>query len=100
MKNRVDWSKLDTKLRLKYGDFSNPDETPEHIRKAIEDCAELNTNPKQWARLVVLPVPTNTVVYVEVGSILSGGYVETKSQTWYYSKEKNGEVTVYKHTHR
>lgn len=100
-KNHIDWSKFSTELRLKYGDFEQTvDKTPAHVKKAIEDCAEINASPKKWAKLSVLPTPSAATVYLEVGNILSGGFVETKAQTWYYTKEKNGEVTVYKHTHR
>lgn len=94
-----DWTKFSTELRLKYGDFKETNETPAHIRKAIADCAELNSHPNKWAKLNVLPTPAVATVFLEVGSILSGGYVESKAQTWYYSKEKD-EVVIYKHTHR
>ena len=99
---KIDWSKFSTELRLKYGDFKETEETPSHIRKAIEDCAALNAHKNKWAKLNVLPTPAVATVYVEVGSILSGGYVESKSQTWYYSQDKDNknEVIVYKHTHR
>jgi hypothetical protein len=98
---KIDWSKFSTELRLKYGDFKlESDNTPAHVRKAIEDCAALNAHKNKWAKLNVLPTPAVATVYVEVGSILSGGYVESKSQTWYYSQEKDGQVTIYKHTHR
>lgn len=97
---KVDWSKFSTELRLKFGDFKESDSTPAHVKKAIEDCATLNASKNKWAKLYVLPTPSTATVYLEVGSILSGGYIEIKSQTWYYSQEKDGQVTIYKHTHR
>ena len=100
MSTRIDWSKFSTELRLKYGDFSETQETPKHIQEAIEDCAEINASKKRWAKLHVIPVPSNPTVYLEVGNILSNGFIETKAQTWYYTQEKDGNVRLYKHTHR
>jgi hypothetical protein len=85
-------------LRLHLAEEKAPVYEP-HVEKAIQDCSDINSAGKQWAKLEVVPTKLGSVCRVEVGNILSGNFRECKIQTWNYTRDGNGNVHVYKHTH-
>lgn len=84
-------------MRLHLAQEPEPVYAP-HVAQAIEDCAAINADGRQWAKLDVIPTKNGSICRMYIGSVLSGGFKELPIVTRdYFVDIADGQVKFTKH---
>lgn len=73
--------------------------TARHVVEAMKKCEEINSNPRRWARMEVIPTKYDQIVRVYWGHVRFDGVREKEIQTLSFNLDAEGEVFVVEHTH-